>query len=846
MPLTPQSHLVVVEAYEGSVEYLSDEPAELRTLRGLGLPIAELAEQLGCRITVLTWEQWRSYEVQHLDLPIPATQPAHSPLTTSLSQTRTADHSTQVQWTPITARDPFSGLPIEERGLSPRSHGLINDSGFLFFASFCLLYELRSLHQSDPIQAVIVPDWGGLGYVAQMARATHAPNQLNVPFAVVVSDASIERQVANQEGVWTRQAMIRRQMEDLSLALADLALVFGSRGKERAIASRLPESAPPVQVPRWVEDSLLNAIEVASQPTPVQSVQCFLYEPQQSSSGVLVALDAVAELTHQGVRLESPFISAGPPMTFAPMKPRDFVSYWSSRGFVKELVRDRQWHWQREYPEQRPDQEGYLPIRLYPSVFEYLPNIWDELARGSLVLLSAAAAEGLAPGECLPDEVHIGGEPTPKTVAHCLKKLIETDPQQLDQIRQTLCQQVVKAHRGDNRSRLLHSATTALAQLLSAPSAPQDLSRVALLLSDRRFPLRVLAQHHTPAPLPQRAKQLTSPSEPTTPLPAETLSVVITCYEMGELLKEALMSVWTSERMPDEVLLVNDGSSGAATLTTIQELEQIATQNGWPLRVIHQPNQGLASARNTGLGAATGDLISFLDGDDVIEPAFYPVAEALLKQYPRLGGVAAWAAIFGGTVPDGDWCAPQPELPALLVENSVIVPCVTRTALLHHLGGYDVRQRYNYEDWELSIRMLASGWAIVTVPMHLMRYRIRQDSLYRTMTEIQNQVMREQLMTTHREVVTQFAVELAMQLEHQWKQSNAHLADTDSASPDWLEQIIPFGAALLSRIRRGFLGLPGVNRVCSLSNLVHRPHLSHFPNRKNPFLVLTRIVDRTQ
>jgi glycosyltransferase involved in cell wall biosynthesis len=234
------------------------------------------------------------------------------------------------------------------------------------------------------------------------------------------------------------------------------------------------------------------------------------------------------------------------------------------------------------------------------------------------------------------------------------------------------------------------------------------------------------------------------------------------------MVKEAVESVWKSDRQPDEVLLIDDGSHGEKTLSSIRELRGHASEKDLPLRVIRQQNQGLAQARNCGLEAASGEYVSFLDGDDMIDSAFYGTALKLLKRYPRLGGVAAWATIFGDSVPDGFWNAPQPELPFLFSQNSVIVPCLVRTELLRNLGGYDVRQRYNYEDWELAIRMLAAGWPIATIPTHLMKYRIRGDSLYQGMTAIQNQVMREFLLNTHRETVSKFAVEIAMQLEDQW------------------------------------------------------------------------------
>lgn len=395
--LNSKLHLVIVEAYEGVAELYADEPEEVKATRGLGLPIAEIAEQLDCRLTVLNWDQWRNYEVKKLWTPTPATRPSTP---SDFSHLQVDFQSERVKQVSLPAIDPDYELPFDECGLSPRSHGLINDSGLLFFASYCLLRELKAFHQQDPFQAVILPMWGGVGYVAQMARATHAPNQLDVPFGVVVTDISLTRQRANQEGEWLRHAIIRRQMEDLSLALADLTLAFGLRGKETAIAGRLPEASLPVLAPRFVEASCLDAIAyAANHPAQnYQSFQFFLYEPQEAASGVLSTLDAVAQLNRQELRLEQPVISSGPEMTFAPMKPREFTHYWSSRGFVRELVRDRQWQWQRDYPQITQS----FRVRLYPSNFEYLPNVWAELARCSFVVLSPAAAEGLAPGAALP------------------------------------------------------------------------------------------------------------------------------------------------------------------------------------------------------------------------------------------------------------------------------------------------------------------------------------------------------------------------------------------------------------------------------------------------------------
>ena len=200
-----QNHIVVVEPYEGFIGFLSDEPEERRSARGLCLPLEEIAERLDCRITILFWDEWYPYEVKETWVPTPATRPISQP---NFVDSSPVFKSERVKRVPILPRDPEYWLQFDKRGLSPRSYGLINDSGLVYFASYCLNKELRAFYRDDPFQTVVLPIWGGLGYVSEMARATQVPNCIDVPFVVVITDISANRQKANQEGIWARQAIV--------------------------------------------------------------------------------------------------------------------------------------------------------------------------------------------------------------------------------------------------------------------------------------------------------------------------------------------------------------------------------------------------------------------------------------------------------------------------------------------------------------------------------------------------------------------------------------------------------------------------------------------------------------
>ncbi|MDO4671160.1 MAG: glycosyltransferase family 2 protein [Aerococcus sp.] len=89
------------------------------------------------------------------------------------------------------------------------------------------------------------------------------------------------------------------------------------------------------------------------------------------------------------------------------------------------------------------------------------------------------------------------------------------------------------------------------------------------------------------------------------------ISVVVPVYNTEQTLERTVLSL-TNQSYPNiEIILVDDG----ATDNSGKLCDQLATTDD-RIRVIHQANGGLSAARNTGIEAATGDFIAFLDSDD--------------------------------------------------------------------------------------------------------------------------------------------------------------------------------------------------------------------------------------
>lgn len=115
-----------------------------------------------------------------------------------------------------------------------------------------------------------------------------------------------------------------------------------------------------------------------------------------------------------------------------------------------------------------------------------------------------------------------------------------------------------------------------------------------------------------------------------------TLSFIIPVYNVAPYLRKCVDSLLNQDYNNYEIILVDDGStdnSGAlcdeyASCSFVNSF----THSFVPIRVIHQPNAGLSAARNTGIAAAIGEYICFVDSDDYWQPN---VLGGLMEQVQR-------------------------------------------------------------------------------------------------------------------------------------------------------------------------------------------------------------------
>lgn len=208
--------------------------------------------------------------------------------------------------------------------------------------------------------------------------------------------------------------------------------------------------------------------------------------------------------------------------------------------------------------------------------------------------------------------------------------------------------------------------------------------------------------------------------------------IVRTEGKRGILLQEAVDSIVRQDYKNFEIIIVEDGYPGAADPVAIQ-----ARRQGAQIRIVSIPKRGRSAAGNAGLTAARGELIGFLDDDDILEPFHISALSTALCQsaHADIAYASALEVAFA-TELEISWrdagrhrrLTRVPEITAttLVSGNSIPIQAVMfRRRLYERLGGFD-ENLDALEDWELWLKY-ASTSAFLRVDRATSMYRVPSD-----------------------------------------------------------------------------------------------------------------------
>jgi glycosyltransferase involved in cell wall biosynthesis len=191
------------------------------------------------------------------------------------------------------------------------------------------------------------------------------------------------------------------------------------------------------------------------------------------------------------------------------------------------------------------------------------------------------------------------------------------------------------------------------------------------------------------------------------------VSVIIPTFNRRKFVREAVASVRAQRLGAGEIVVVDDGSTDGTA-------ETLTRTFGNGIRLVRTPNRGVAAARNAGVADSCGDLIAFLDSDDLWLPDKLSTQAAFLREYPETEICQTGETWIRNGVrvnpcahhrkPNGDVFVPS--LQRCLVSPSAVL---LRRSLFERVGGFD-ESLPACEDYDLWLRIAVDTpvWCVST------------------------------------------------------------------------------------------------------------------------------------
>ncbi len=228
------------------------------------------------------------------------------------------------------------------------------------------------------------------------------------------------------------------------------------------------------------------------------------------------------------------------------------------------------------------------------------------------------------------------------------------------------------------------------------------------------------------------------------------ISIITPCYNHGMYLDDAIASIKAIKtNYSYEHIIINDGSTDLFTLKKLEELESSG------VKVIHQSNSGLATARNKGISIANGKYIIPLDSDNKLHSNYLTKAIDILEANELADVVHGNWQEFGAKS--------EVESPGvfdfhkMLVMNRIDACTVIRKNFFDKAGGYDTNMpAMGNEDWELWVNFFLTGANFYYLNEVGFYYRVVENSMSATTTRPSFEKNRAYILKKHAVKIVNF------------------------------------------------------------------------------------------
>jgi len=209
------------------------------------------------------------------------------------------------------------------------------------------------------------------------------------------------------------------------------------------------------------------------------------------------------------------------------------------------------------------------------------------------------------------------------------------------------------------------------------------------------------------------------------------VTVCVTHFNHGNFLPNALASLSTQTRPPDEVICIDDGSTCEHSRNIFTKLSDEYTD--W--QFLTQENIGPGASRNKGLLMAKSPLFLPFDSDNIANPQLILTMLTAMCRRPELAAVTCHALAFSSDSNLNNKLYEYRYSPlggprlAALFDNVFGDTCAMfRTDLLRNCEGFESETWSPHEDWETFLKLALTGHEIDNIPLPLLLYRISPSS----------------------------------------------------------------------------------------------------------------------